>query len=366
MPSALVVGGTGPTGPGIVLGLLELGYTVEILHTGRHETDLPAEVGHIHTDPNFLETLRPAVEDRRFDVVLGMYGRLRIFPDAMLGVTDRLITVGGATFHERDSRPAHESSPRVTGLTFFERMLEAEKAIFDAHVRGDYQITHLRYPAVYGPRQQWPTEWSVMRRILDGRRRIPVVDGGLPLLARVYAENAVDAILLAVKHPDRASGQSYNVADLFGGSDADRVRAIAKCLSVDDLELVSVPSSLRMPSYYPGVSRGIRNPGSAAPWAEHELIDSSKIRRELGHVDRVDFDTAIERTVAWYLANSPEPGGEIERHLGDPFDYELEDRFLASLDTALGQVDMKALNVPSRYTHPYDHPKQPVPLDQPS
>ena len=33
----LVIGGTGPSGPLIVNGLVERGHSVTILHTGRHE-----------------------------------------------------------------------------------------------------------------------------------------------------------------------------------------------------------------------------------------------------------------------------------------------------------------------------------------
>ena len=52
MKTALVIGGTGPTGPYVVNGLLDRGFQVTILHTGRHETDLIGpEVEHIHTDP---------------------------------------------------------------------------------------------------------------------------------------------------------------------------------------------------------------------------------------------------------------------------------------------------------------------------
>ena len=39
MRRALVVGGTGPTGPFIVNGLRDRGYAVAMLHTGRHERD---------------------------------------------------------------------------------------------------------------------------------------------------------------------------------------------------------------------------------------------------------------------------------------------------------------------------------------
>ena len=51
-PTALVVGGTGPTGPHVVGGLLDRGFVVTVLHTGRHERDeIPAVVEHVHTDP---------------------------------------------------------------------------------------------------------------------------------------------------------------------------------------------------------------------------------------------------------------------------------------------------------------------------
>ncbi len=59
MSQALVVGGTGPTGPHIVNGLIERGYTVSILHTGAHESpQIPESVKHIHTDPFDIEKVR--------------------------------------------------------------------------------------------------------------------------------------------------------------------------------------------------------------------------------------------------------------------------------------------------------------------
>ena len=49
--TALVVGGTGPTGHFIINGLLERGYRVTMLHSGKREIDeIPAAVEHIHTD----------------------------------------------------------------------------------------------------------------------------------------------------------------------------------------------------------------------------------------------------------------------------------------------------------------------------
>ena len=58
--------------------------------------------------------------------------------------------------------------------------------------------------------------------------------------------------------------------------------------------------------------------------AEQDIVvDSSRIRRELGYEERVSLDEALKRTIAWERANPPK---EI-----DPkeFDYAGEDAFLA-------------------------------------
>ena len=41
--TALLIGGTGPTGPPIALGLEARGYEVTILHSGNHEVPEVAE-----------------------------------------------------------------------------------------------------------------------------------------------------------------------------------------------------------------------------------------------------------------------------------------------------------------------------------
>ena len=67
----LVIGGTGPTGPFIVRGLVERGHEVAMLNRGsRPAEDVPASVERIQGDPHFQETLREALGRRRFDEVV--------------------------------------------------------------------------------------------------------------------------------------------------------------------------------------------------------------------------------------------------------------------------------------------------------
>ena len=62
---ALIIGGTGPTGPHIIHGLLERGYDVTMLNRGSRDSDaIPAEVERIKGDPHFPDTLEAALGER--------------------------------------------------------------------------------------------------------------------------------------------------------------------------------------------------------------------------------------------------------------------------------------------------------------
>ncbi|MPZ83518.1 MAG: NAD-dependent epimerase/dehydratase family protein [Actinophytocola sp.] len=359
--TALVIGGTGPTGPPIIQGLRERGYRPVMLHSGKHEVDEvgPDKLEHIHVDAHFAETLASGIGDRRFDVVIATYGRLRLLPEVLKGRTTRLITVGGTIYRTPLSQPATEDSPRDLDHKIYRKIVEAEQDLLAAHNAGIFNLTHLRYPNLYGPRQLAPREWSIIRRLRDGRRRLPVLDAGLTLESRCYVDNAAHAVLLTVDHPDRSAGQMYSVVDEHTPSDADRVRAMAAVLGVE-VELVNFPASVGYPAWYWGIGRSLRwGQDGTPPPTEHLLIDMDKMKRELGYRDLVDFPEAIERTVNWYLANPPEPGGEEERQLSDPFDYAAEDEFLTAYDRfveACNTVPFAGIV----YRHQYDHPKAPT------
>jgi nucleoside-diphosphate-sugar epimerase len=95
---ALVIGGTGPTGPYILEGLVKHGYDTTIYHRGIHEVELPSSVKHIHDDP-FSSDLEGDLEELRFDLVISNYGRLRNIAALMAGnVSDLLELRVGQSF----------------------------------------------------------------------------------------------------------------------------------------------------------------------------------------------------------------------------------------------------------------------------
>ena len=224
---ALVIGGTGPTGPYLINGLLEQGYDVSMLHRGTHDSDeIPAHVERIIGDPHFRESLTEALGGRTFDLIIATYGRIRYVAEVVAGHTGRLITIGGPPSYKALMHPQHrfphgvqmplpEDAPLVESaeeFRFGHLVRITEDAVMQGHADGHYSASHFRYPMVYGPRQLTPTIWPIMRRIMDGRRHIVLPDGGLSLVARGYSRNVAHAVLLAARQPDAAAGQIYHLS----------------------------------------------------------------------------------------------------------------------------------------------------------
>ncbi|MGV9796509.1 NAD-dependent epimerase/dehydratase family protein [Mycobacterium sp. NPDC003449] len=355
---ALIIGGTGPTGPFIIEGLVARGYRPVILHRGTHEVEFLAGYEHLHADPHFEDPVRDVLGGRRFDLVIASYGRLRLLVEILAGHTERLITIGGTVYRRQQwSRPADETATREISHKLVSRVQQTEDAIFVRHHDGTFNLTHLRYPNLYGPRQLAPREWSVIRRILDGRRTIPVLDGGLTLEGRAYVENAAQAVLLTVDHPEVSAGRIYHVADAVTPTDGERALAIAAAMGAE-VQLINYPREAGRPAHFWGGGRNLEYMGlDGPPPTHHKLLDSSRIRAELGYTDLVDFEEAIARTVAYYREHPLVVGSDEEARIGDPFDYPAEDRFIEELQaftTRCAELPFAGV----RLVHSYDHPKQ--------
>jgi nucleoside-diphosphate-sugar epimerase len=353
---ALVIGGTGPTGPVVVEGLSRRGYDVTILHSGKHEVEFAVPVEHIHGEPHFLEPLKNMLEGRTFDLVIGMYGRLRYLAEAIKGKTPRFIAVGGMPYEVFvEGNNAKGGAPVLikedAGLfrdekknKFTYMMTLSEENVMEAHREGHYNATILRFPMIYGPRQVAPREWCIIRRVLDGRKRLIIPDGGLKLERRGYIDNVAQAVFLAADKPEISAGQTYNVGDEVVWSVREWATLIAGTMD-HQWELVSMPFTLARPSR-PFAGRDF-----------HWLPDIDKIRSELGYKDQVPPHEGMRRTIAWYLENRPEPNGEIERALDDPFDYATEDMLVEKYETLIHKI-REELPRGYHFHHAYDHPKE--------
>ena len=355
--TALVVGGTGPTGPFIVEGLVERGYDVAILHRGFHEVEFKYQVEHIHGEPHFADEFRQAMGDRKFDVIVCTYGRLRVVAEACVGKTERFIAVGAG--RPEDQRlPIYDLSTGYTeDDTIGRRIAEAREQVLGYHREGKYNATYFGYPTVYGPRQPAPLEWSIIRRVLDGRRKFILLDGGLYIRNCPYVENCAEPILLAVDKSKESAGQFYAVTDEAMPTDRYRLQLIAENMGVE-IETYSFPHELGLPGWWWGNGDFTFATEGRPPRMAHLRVSVEKLRRELGYHDVVSVEDAHRRTVEWLLANKLEPGGEEDRLLGDPFDYKAEDAYFQAYETFAKELE--TVPFAGYYgVHRYQHPKEP-------
>jgi nucleoside-diphosphate-sugar epimerase len=353
---ALVIGGTGPTGHLMVLGLRARGYDVTIFHTGRHEmAEIPPEVEHVHGDPFAPGALEGALGPRTFDVCIATYGRLRRVAEAMAGRCGQFVSVGGVPAYRGFMNPGlfspaglpvpvREDAPQVEEESDDAkgwRIVRTERALFAAQPGA----THFRYPYVYGPYQLLPREWCIVRRVLDGRRAIVLPEGGLSLHHFGYTENLAHAVLLAVDKPEAARGQIYHAADEEVLSLRQVVEIVAAALD-HRFEIVSMPWQLAVPA----------RPLVAQLLPTHRVFDLEKIRRELGYRDVVPAREALAKTARWLAAHPPPPGGQEEIALTDPFDYAAEDELIAAWQRTLAAMPAVEWKRPPGYTLSYSGP----------
>lgn len=361
----LVVGGTGPTGPHIVGGLLSRGCEVTIFHRGAHEPPELAHVEHLHGDPHFRESIDETVGNRCFDLVLAMYGRVKHLAPAFEGRCERFVSIGGAPvyrgFFPRDGYlmpvPVTEEDPVVESaaaddqaLQFSLRLAEAEATVFASHPAG----TILRYPMLYGPNNTRPQEWSVVRRVRDGRKHMILPDGGPQVHTRCAARNAAAYVLAVVDRPDVAAGQVYNCGDPFSWSMRQWVEAIAGLLDAE-LEIVAIPSAI-------AVEAASTLLPLAGTTATHSVLCTEKARRELGYVPAVQPMDALGETVEWYQKQPHfDPSGSPA--FTDRFDYATEDALIEAYGRAADGVRASVDQHPALPVHSMPHPKEPGRLD---
>jgi nucleoside-diphosphate-sugar epimerase len=353
---ALVIGGSGASGLPVLTGLLERGHEVVMLHRGVHEPAELPEVEHLHADPHFAESLQEAIADREFDVVVAMYGRVATIAEVFAGRCGQLVSIGGVPAYRgclqpetvrpygmavnaREDGPLSDDAeyvPKISGL-----IRAAERAVLERASAGAYRGTVVRYPAIYGPRNLVPWEWSVIRRVLDGRTRMILPDNGLWIISRCAARNAAEVVLRIVEQPDIANGQAYNVAD----DDQFTVRQWAETVAGilgGDLEFIGIPAEIA------GSALIELLPPTGRP---HMMLDNAKAKRDLGYRQVVSAAAALVEAVEWLKAN-PVTAEAYPLYPGR-FDYDAED---ALIDAYLRAVEQIREATPET-RHPMAHPK---------
>lgn len=325
----LILGGTKFVGPYVVRQLAGLGHELTIFHRGETETDLPPSVQHVHGDfarfADYVDALRALSPEVVLDMVPFREEdaeRVKAFE----GVARRVVAISSQDVYRAFGRlwrtepgppdpvPLTEDSPLREKLS--EGGLDYNKTAVERAVMENRGLlsTILRLPATHGPGDSQHRLFSYIKRMDDGRPAVLLDEAAASWQwARGYVEDVAYAIVLAVTD-ERAAGRTYNVAYEKTFTGVEWVRQIARSVGWKGEVIVlsgdQLPPNLR---------------SSKFDLTQQYVVDSSRIRKELGYAEVVQFEEALRRTIEWERANPPAKVDSKE------FNYDAEDAVISKL-----------------------------------
>jgi nucleoside-diphosphate-sugar epimerase len=322
----LVLGGTGFVGPFIVEQLLGLGYEVTVFHRGTREPWQAAGAEHVHGEfhrlPEYVAGLSRLLPDVVVDVSPGI-GKKGHGVFHFAGIARRAVVLTSMDVYRAmlvlwgvdsvpQAMPVNEQSelrdqpsPDLTPDLEFDNLM-VEEAV---RARPDFPVTVLRCPFIYGPLDKQRRLQGYVRRMADQRPAI-ILDKRLARLrlSRGYVENIAAAVVACVSD-ERASGQTYNVAEPKALTEADWVATVGTAFGWDGRVLIAEPDALP--------------PDLQVPLPHQDLFaDTARIRNELDYAEPVSRPAALRQAIEWELT---------QEQTETPPDYSVEDVALRDL-----------------------------------
>jgi UDP-glucose 4-epimerase len=302
----LVTGGAGFIGSNLCDGFVARGHEVAVfdnLSTGFREFVNPAARFYASdlTDAGAVDRcvaefrpevvshhaaqidVRFSVQDPIQDARTNILGSLALLESCRRHGVRKVIyaSTGGAIYGEARFLPATEDHPVNPEAPYGASKHAVEHYLYIAKLLHGLDYTALRYPNVYGPRQNPHGEAGVnaifIGLMLEGKR--PRIFGdGEQLRDYLYVDDVVSANLLALT---QGSGETINLGTGVGTSVTDIVRGINAVL---DTRLEPIHESPR-----PGEVQKI-------------YLDATRAREVLGWTPGVPFMEGLRRTIEYFRA----------------------------------------------------------------
>jgi nucleoside-diphosphate-sugar epimerase len=301
----VVIGGTKFVGPAAVGRLVAAGHEVAVAHSGAHEHPGVAAVEHLHGDRRALLSPSGVIDGWRPEALVDTFpaGATAAKGEELAACADRtgarVVAISSVDVYQHgidaglgdgsgmlaltvDPIPLGEDARRRTGPYPGAPPGHDNVAMEDVLERAGCAATLLRLGAIYGPH---PTarEWTLVRKVARGERRLPLPDGGVQLFHRVAIDRVAGAILAAVERP-AGTFWACNVVD---PSDRDYSGLAGRIGELLDWEW----EPERVPF-----------DGADHPWqVGHPMLASDRRLREVLGVgaDEPDPDDALRETVEW-------------------------------------------------------------------
>ena len=200
--------------------------------------------------------------------------------------------------------------------TYSTRKIRMEHA---ARARFGDRATILRPCAIYGAWSRHPREYWFVKRLLDGRHRIPVMH---PDVSRFQTTSARDIAEFALQFAFGEIGGIFNIADEYAPTVAGIAHDIYEFTGMD-ADLVEVPTKVN-----PSIGR--------TPWSVPRpfLVDAAKARAAIGRPSSSYWPT-VRDAIHWLVDYKPDDWRaafpQLAAYPWDLFDYAAEDALLDAL-----------------------------------
>ena len=234
--------------------------------------------------------------------MINVQGTSHVVEAARAGGAKRMVhcSTGGVHGHIAHP-PANEEAPFNPGDVYQETKLEAERAARQFGDRTGFDVVVARPIGIYGPGD---TRFLRMFRGL-ARGKFPLVGSGKPYYHLTFIDDLVEGFRLCGTVP-AAKGRTYILAGPRYTTLEQLVGMVAKELNVKPpkthwpvwpfwtagllCEMVCVPLRIEPPIFRRRVDF----------YTKSRAFDTTRARRELGFVPKVDLEEGIRRTADWY------------------------------------------------------------------
>src|SRR5665213_180345 len=228
--TALVIGGAGQIGQAVCRRLLADGWSVTAAQ--KHAGSLPAEIESLGARPITLDREQPGAVARAVGAGVDALIDTAAYDGthaaqllAIEGDVGALVVVSSASvYRDGEGRtldearrngfpdfpgPIGEDQPTVAAgpKTYSTRKVALEGALLQGSRR---TVTILRPCAIHGPGSRHPREWFFVRRILDGRRAVPLAWDGESRFHTTATANIAELVAVVLGQP---ATQVLNVGD---------------------------------------------------------------------------------------------------------------------------------------------------------
>ncbi len=340
---AFIIGGTGQIGRAVAARLIADGWHVTL--SSRQQKATPDELIALGAESVALDREQPgalakalhggtdamidivAYDHNHADQLLGVEGDVRAF--VVISSASVYRDGNGRTLDEAREKgfpnfagPVTEAQPTVDPgpETYSTRKVAMERRLLD---RARRPVTVIRPSAIHGPHSSHPREWWFIKRMLDGRRIIPLAYNGQSRFHTAAVANIASLIAAVLEKP---GSRVLNAADPEALTAQEIGTVIANHMGWDGTIL---PLDVGEDPY--------NVPVGWSPWSlPAQFVLSTDAAVSLGYKPVTDYAHAAAQSCEWLRQHSVNDWEHdfpaLAAYPFPLFDYAAEDAFLRTLN----------------------------------